>query len=65
MGAVTVLHVLLFVWVASVLREWEGDGNVGVWAGEGGVVASVGCEYMGSTLQKYVVQVLCIVQMMC
>ena len=31
MGAVTVMRVLLFVLHVCMLRECEGDGNVGVW----------------------------------
>ena len=47
--AVTMMHVLLFVYDVSMLREYEGDSNAGV--GDGGSVSAVntGHEYVGGT----------------
>ena len=38
----TVMRVLLFVLHVSMVRECEGDGNVGVGDGEGVVVVNAG-----------------------
>ena len=40
--AVTMIHVLLFVFHVCMLRECEGDGNAGVGNGGGVVAASAG-----------------------
>ena len=44
---VTVMRVLLFVLELSLLRECEGDGNVGVGDGGSMVAVSAGHEYVG------------------
>ena len=48
MVAVTVMHVLLFVWSESMLRG-ESNGNTGVGNGGGVFAASAGHEYVGGT----------------
>ena len=54
-GEVTVIHVMLFVWDVSMLRECEGDGNAGV-VNRGSVVSvSAVHESMGGTRDSGIV----------